>query len=266
MKKRGISLPPQVLILLIMVIIAGILIFIFAVKAPQALCNGKVQTCRTSLLLAERGETFGFDMGENCPASKIDPFKRESPEEVNEIIAKELEKCVFKFGGGKVKFETALNLIARDWQSKNFCFKCAELDFSVYTKKEAYKKANQEGQHFYKYLQENDIHCSKPKISFFKYFQDITNAYPGNSTMVVDAGPINIDPEKNYLIYMNSFKEGRFLGGLRRSLEATTPYALFNVGGALQLLLTPTPTQTTTIVRLVPADSEILKECTLILG
>lgn len=272
MKKKGVELSVTMVVLLIMVLVSSILVIVFVVRVPKALCNGEVQACRTSVLAGHAAEKIGIDIPSQCPGKTI-TFKREDPEKVNKIISAELEKCVFKFHEGRLDFSEG-NLLGSAWTNQVVCFRCASFDFSDYRKKDKYVKANEKGEKLVNYQMEHNTVCARPKQSAFEYLLGLSKKVSAKEGYMFPNNVNVIDPDKNYILFVSMWKRGKWeiLGefgaiGSKWFLKLSVPEVTLGLYSELGLIqfyeergqYYAVPSS----VNLVPSDSSTLQKCDL---
>ena len=199
--------------MLIIVLVSGILIILFVARLPEKLCNGEVQACRTSVLAATVAEKLGIDIPNSCPQSnKRAPyvFRREKPEEINRLISREFEKCVFKFHEGRLDLgERGGKVIF----GVNHCFICAEFKFGNDNVRKAYRKANSDGNTLIAFMRREQIQCARPKVSFLDYLGRIGSGEFEHMEVTMDKDILQkeLDPSKDYVIMLGVYKEPKLL-------------------------------------------------------
>jgi len=202
--RRGIELNLTMLVLLIIILISSFLIFAFIFRVEELVCNGNVEACRLSVKATFLAEKLGLDIPSQC-SGKTYTFVREKPEEVNKVIAQEIEKCVFKYHEGDFDFSERGGRWITDL---NVCYRCAEFDFSKYTKIDAYKKEGSGS--FGKFLRGKNTICASPKENLFDYLSRINDETNKGDRFLTVFSPFNIDPNSNYILFTKIYKESTF--------------------------------------------------------
>ncbi len=202
--RRG-ELSMTMLVAIIMAAIVGVLLIIFAVRATKPACNGDVQACRATVLAAHFGEKLGIRIPQQCTGKTIS-FTDEEPEEVNKILSRELEKCVFKFHEGQLNFNQGKLL--GPFSDRMLCFRCATFDFSEYRKNEAYLQESAAGRDLGAYQNQHDTICSRPKRPLSSYLEELSRQVSRKERYLLPNPVAKVEPPQQYILFAMLHKKG----------------------------------------------------------